>query len=785
MVGRREPQRGGGRWSVRGIATVTVAVVVALDALAVLWGHRVAQQHAVAEDRRHLLLVADTAADEVARTVATAAAQVTGLVAGADLTAVLASPGGCTLAIDAGTAFPGARLSVVSADGSIACSSADVPIDGSQPHAGAPWLGRALASDGLMTLWDTGDRVRDGDVAVVAHRFHADDGTAAGAVALFLPLDDVAGALAAGRPGRDAAGDRAEGPTGPAADTAFFLVDTSSRTIASPVPSDEDARPVAGDWDSAEPVVTPDGVERHVVTRPVEGTPWAIAAGSAWADVVAHARSEAVRQALVGLALLAALVGAGFLLHRTVVGPLRRLTRAVEAAATDPDRRVPEAGAQELRRLGREFNALLDVRAGHEARHRHAATHDDETGLLNAPGLVEHVDTCHGGSHVLAVGLRGLVHLDVDGTDLPPAVRIAAALADAAGPTAAVARTGEAVLTVCVSRDSTRDVDALAHRLAEAVDAASGGAVRAAIGVATHQPGTGGADLVRRAATALSAASAQGRVAVRFEDSMHERAEHHARTELALRRALTAGELVVHYQPIVDVADGTVLGVEALVRWERDGRLVPPLEFVPVAEASGLIGALGAHVLREACRQSARWRAQGHDLLLSVNVAAGQLVDGGFVDVVERALAESGLPPDRLCLEITESALVAHGAGGQDTLLGVEALGVRLAVDDFGTGYSSLAYLRDLPVTEIKVDRGFVAHLGHDPRDTELVASVVAMGRALGMAVVAEGVETQQQLDALRALGCDMAQGYLLGRPGPAARLEPLLRGTAMLGRSA
>ncbi|MDT0166405.1 EAL domain-containing protein [Actinotalea sp. AC32] len=780
MVGRRDRQGDARRWSVRGIATATVVAVIALDALAVLWGHRVAQEHAVAEDRRHLLLVADTAADEVAATVATAAAQVAGLVAGADLTAVLASPGQCSLAIDAGTAFPGARLSVVAADGSIACSSADVPIDGSQPHAGAQWLGRALAGDGLMTLWDTADRVEDGDVAVIAHPFPAGDGTAAGAVALFLPLDDVADTLAAGRPGRDA-----EGPAGPAADTAFFLVDTSTGTVASPVLSDEDARPAADGWGSQEPVVTPDGVERHVVTRPVEGTPWAIAVGSAWADVVAHARSEAVRQALVGLALLAALVGAGILLHRTVVGPLRRLTRAVEAAATDPDLRVPEAGARELERLGREFNALLDVRAGHEARQRHAATHDAETGLLNAPGLVEHVDTCHGGSHVLAVGLRGLGHLDAGGTDVLPAARMAAALADAAGPTAAVARTGEAVLTVCVSRDSTRDVDALAHRLAEAVDMTSGGAVRAAVGVATHQPGTGGADLVRRAATALAAASAQGRVAVRFEDSMHERAEHHARTELALRRALTAGELVVHYQPIVDVADGTVLGVEALVRWERDGRLVPPVEFVPVAEAGGLIGALGAHVLREACRQSARWRAQGHDLLLSVNVAAGQLVDGGFVDVVDRALADSGLPPDRLCLEITESALVAHGAGGQDTLLGVEALGVRLAVDDFGTGYSSLAYLRDLPVTEIKVDRGFVAHLGHDPRDTELVASVVAMSRALGMAVVAEGVETQQQLDALRALGCDMAQGYLLGRPGPAARLEPLLRGTATLGRSA
>ncbi|NAZ88493.1 sensor domain-containing phosphodiesterase [Kineococcus indalonis] len=232
---------------------------------------------------------------------------------------------------------------------------------------------------------------------------------------------------------------------------------------------------------------------------------------------------------------------------------------------------------------------------------------------------------------------------------------------------------------------------------------------------------------------------------------------------LRLRRAVDDGELRVHYQPVADLRTGRVAAVEALVRWQHpEHGLLPPARFVPVAEASGLVVALGRHVLTEACRQVAAWRAAGPGtagLRLAVNVSGRQLAEPGVVGTVHRALEEAGLPPGALTLELTETALV-HGGDVQPALRELRAGGVRLALDDFGTGYSSLAYLRDFPVDELKVDRGFTASLGESARSVSITAAAVGLAHELGCEVVVEGVETPAQLAHVAGLGARYAQGY-------------------------
>jgi EAL domain-containing protein (putative c-di-GMP-specific phosphodiesterase class I) len=243
-----------------------------------------------------------------------------------------------------------------------------------------------------------------------------------------------------------------------------------------------------------------------------------------------------------------------------------------------------------------------------------------------------------------------------------------------------------------------------------------------------------------------------------------------------LRRALSSGdELWVAYQPI-HRADGGIAAVEALVRWNHpEHGFVPPSDFIPVAEECGLIEPLGERILRDACRQVARWRATTplSDLRLSVNVSARQITTPGIAAVVSRVLAESGLPAEALWLELTEGLLLEESESTIETLWALRGLGPRLVLDDFGTGYSSLGYLRRYPIDVLKIDRAFVADLGEEgDGEAALVAAIAAMARALGIETVAEGVETAGQLARLVALGCDHLQGYHLGRPVAAHALE-------------
>ncbi|HLS98637.1 MAG TPA: EAL domain-containing protein [Porticoccaceae bacterium] len=302
--------------------------------------------------------------------------------------------------------------------------------------------------------------------------------------------------------------------------------------------------------------------------------------------------------------------------------------------------------------------------------------------------------------------------------------------------------------------------------------------VTASIGIALY-PGDGDdlETLARGADAAMYRAKQEGRNTYRFfSREMQAGASRVLLLENALRFALEANQLDIHYQPQVRIADGRIVGVEALLRWRHpELGMISPQEFIPIAEGSGQIVAIGEWVLRTAVRQASQWRAAGHpDLVVAVNLSLVQFRQDGLVALVRDALATAGLPAANLELELTESVAM----GDPDSIVGqigvLRDLGVRLAIDDFGTGYSSLSYLKRLRVDRLKIDQSFVAAL--DDNDRSIVQAVVSIARSLGLATLAEGVETPVQLAELRALGCDEAQGYLFSRPLPVAEVELQLR---------
>jgi diguanylate cyclase (GGDEF)-like protein len=302
----------------------------------------------------------------------------------------------------------------------------------------------------------------------------------------------------------------------------------------------------------------------------------------------------------------------------------------------------------------------------------------------------------------------------------------------------------------------------------------------ASVGVAAGGADTGPLGLVRGADLAMYRAkdSGRGRVVV-FEPAMLEVFRRRVDLEQRLHEAIDEERLSVAYQPVVDLASGAVVSAEALVRWNEDGEAVmEPAGLVALAEAAGQISAVGSWVLREAVQRAASWSAAGYPVRVAVNLSVQQLADPELVTVVDRALRRSGLPPDRLTLEITETVLLEQAGVAISTLERLCGLGVRLAVDDFGTGYSSLGYLRQLPVDLLKVDRAFLQGFGQLDDVTALLRSMVGLGHDLGLAVTVEGIETSRQLRLLRDLGVENGQGYLFARPlDPEAMLTCLERG--------
>jgi diguanylate cyclase (GGDEF)-like protein/PAS domain S-box-containing protein len=301
-------------------------------------------------------------------------------------------------------------------------------------------------------------------------------------------------------------------------------------------------------------------------------------------------------------------------------------------------------------------------------------------------------------------------------------------------------------------------------------------AVPASVGVTLAARGCSVESLLRDADIAMYNAKSQGKGQVAlFDESLRDIASQHLALKIELPEALRSGQFRLDYQPIVDVRSETIRGFEALIRWHHPERgVVAPGQFIAAAEASGIIVDIGRWVLERACQQAVLWNnASAHPLTMSVNVSATQLHNPGFIDVLRSALADSGLAPSLLTIELTESILVEHTRVAQ-ILEEIRAVGVSIAIDDFGTGYSSLSYLQKFPVTSVKVDRTFVAELAARG-DSGLVRSILSLAEALGLTTVAEGVETAGQLEALNALECDLAQGFFLGYPQNSADITELL----------
>lgn len=328
------------------------------------------------------------------------------------------------------------------------------------------------------------------------------------------------------------------------------------------------------------------------------------------------------------------------------------------------------------------------------------------------------------------------------------------------------------------------DAVAVAERILAAfrqpvVAAGRSSVVSASIGIARSGAASDADELLRNADLAMYAAKSRGKGRYTlFTPEMLAVLVDRLALEADLRRAIEREEFRLVYQPIVDLASGRAVGAEALVRWEHPERgPLGPLAFIPVAEETGQIVALGRWVIREACRQAARWQSgDGGRFKVTVNLSARQLEDASLVDDITAALRDASLDPACLVLEITESVLMRDAASAAALLRRIRALGIQLAVDDFGTGYSSLAYLQRFPISIIKIDRSFVAGLMHGGNDAALARTIVALGGTLELTTVAEGIEEVEQETRLRELGCELGQGYLFARPLPASDIDALLR---------
>jgi len=424
----------------------------------------------------------------------------------------------------------------------------------------------------------------------------------------------------------------------------------------------------------------------------------------------------------------------------------------------------------------------------------HLTFHDGLTGLPNRAYLEER--TRDKLADVAAARRIGVVFLDLDRfTAVNDSVGHGAGdlvLAQAARRMRAVvpvhdtvARWGSDEFAVLVEdAGSVQEVAEIAERLAAAIAAEpfqAGGqqiALTASVGVALAEAGPDSPPglVLRNADVAMSRAKEAGGDRVEIY-AAHMHADVVRRLEIVsdLQRAVTNGELTLQYQPVIELATSQVVGAEALVRWWRGGQDVAPREYLGAAEESGLIVPIGEWVLREACVQGAAWRRLSADFGVCVNLSARQITAPLFTARVAAILAETGLPPGALTVEVNERVLVEADDLIVDRLAELNRLGIRMAIDDFGTGYASLANLRQLPLDTIKIDPSFVAGLGHDETLTLLTRTVVQVGRELGLRVIAEGIEQPRQLAALREMGCGYGQGFLMGRPMAASGVEALI----------
>ncbi|MDB5680741.1 MAG: diguanylate cyclase domain protein [Sphingomonas bacterium] len=493
---------------------------------------------------------------------------------------------------------------------------------------------------------------------------------------------------------------------------------------------------------------------------------------------------------LAGLLGLLCTVFATIRMARSITQPVTLLDAAAARLAAGLEASVPVEGNDELARLAASFNRMATDIAERERRITHLAFNDTLTGLPNRAHFLEHVE------HELKLAERNdervaVMILDLDdfksvndtlghpvGDEL---LRGVAARIDGALAQSFVARLGgdEFVIVTRQGVDA-EPIDRLAKRAGEA--AAERTKIEghditqaASIGIAISPvDGTDARSLLKHADLALYRAKELGRgTFCFFEEQLNQRAQERRRMESDLRSALHEGQFELHFQPLFDLDVNRVGSFEALLRWHHPERgMIAPVDFIPIAEDTGLIVEIGAWVLREACAQAASWPAH---VRVAVNVSSVQFRRPGLNETVLQALAASGLDPSRLELEITESVFLEGLDTTNRMLHGLRAIGVRIALDDFGTGYSSLSYLQSFPFDKIKIDRSFIQDLLTRPGAVAIVRAITDLARALGMETTAEGVEENDQLTELRKHGCSSVQGYLFSRPINAIAVRELL----------
>lgn len=487
----------------------------------------------------------------------------------------------------------------------------------------------------------------------------------------------------------------------------------------------------------------------------------------------------------VGLVILVSASVLAVLLSRGATRPVDDLTRAAERLeAGDYEASVPEASTAELSRLARAFNTMRLAISEREGTIRYQASHDKLTGLPSRARLIELLERALSAARAqtspVAVCLVEIQQLqDIIGsfghaTADKVVCEMARRLTEASGAEAIIARISTDQLVVVIQGLGTSEVarhaEELGARLRLPLDY---GAVSLQpdnrIGVSVFPDDAERADeLLQRADLALYRAKESGAPVGTFVRGDDELQRQRLSMLGDLRRAISADELELHYQPKVLLPSGKAVGCEALVRWRHPSRgLVPPAEFIGYAERAGLINSITVWVLRASFRQSRAWESAGMKLDVSVNVSPVDLADAAFADTVATLLADSGADANRIVLEVTEGAAMKDLAKTVRIMNRLRTLGVRFSIDDFGTGYSSLAHLERLPVSELKIDRSFIKDLEARQDEDVIVRSTIDLGHALGLKVVAEGVEKLYSWNALAGLGCDLVQGYYVAPPIP------------------
>ncbi|WP_183094056.1 putative bifunctional diguanylate cyclase/phosphodiesterase [Nocardioides stalactiti] len=651
-----------------------------------------------------------------------------------------------------------ARLVVVDGDGETVCSLADAP-------------GEIAPVETFAAVLARGETVADREVFIDPVSGHPAVAVAAPVPGPDGPVGAVVGILFTDVPAMDL-------PPGVDDETVMLTIDPASGLVAGATTGAPYAPGMPVEWTDP-PGVDVDGVRRiwREVVDPATG--WRVLVGLDEDVAMAAARDQ--RQSLLsfGAAVVGLVAALALALHRRLVRPIRRLGSAIAAAPPGGGaRRAPESGPTEVVEVARAFNDLVESHDGLVERLRHNAFHDPLTGLLNrrgatteltrlledpaaAPLVVLFIDLDRfklvNDSHGHAVGDRLLVELTERIKAAVPAHWV-------------ISRFGgdEFVILCPATPDPRPTVEVLSEVLRgtiriDGMDLRVGGST----GIARAHCGMNGDDLIRQADTAMYRAKDDGRGGwAEFDSHMQALALERLRIEADLRGAAARGELVLHYQPLVNLTTGCATGVEALIRWQHPARgLLQPAAFLPIAEDTDLIFEVGTWVAHEAARRTAAWRAAGTPTRVSINVSAAELLRTDVVRTIAGAVEAAGAEPRDLVVEVTESAILTDIESTVVQLEALRALGVGVALDDFGTGFSSLSHLRQLPADEIKIDRTFIAELGHNPVCDAIVTSVITLAHAIDLVVVGEGIETEEQRAHLARLGCDRGQGYLLGRP--------------------